>query len=67
VGDGDFFATYLHGVGGLDLGAGLGDELAVDGDFALLDQLGGVAAGADAGVGDVFVEGELFGGAWASL
>ena len=59
--DRDFFVVDLDGVGGMDFCSGFGDECAVDGDFTLADEFGGVAAGADAAVGDVFVEGECFG------
>ena len=40
----------------IDLGAEFGDDFAVDGDAAGLDQTVGFPAGADARIGDVFVE-----------
>ncbi len=46
----------------MDFCAGFGDELAVDSDFSLANEFGGVATGADTAVGDIFVEGEGFGG-----
>ena len=61
-GEGDFFVADFDGVGGVNFGAGFGNELAIDSDFALADELGGVAAGADAAMRDVFVEREGFSG-----
>ncbi len=42
--------------------AGFGNELAIDGDFAQTDEFGGVATGANAAMGYVFVKGKGFGG-----
>jgi len=50
------FAPHLDGVGGVDFGAGLRDELAVDGHLALADEFRCVAAGADAAVRNKFVK-----------
>ena len=63
-GDGDLFAIDFDGVGWKDFGAGFSDGFAVDGDLSLADEVRRIAPGADAGMGDVFIEGEKIAVGW---